>query len=48
MIGAKVAVRLLIGINRNIVECKDSRGYPTKAKKLGINRNIVECKGTIF
>ena len=33
------------GINRNIVECKDSVAFLILQACDGINRNIVECKG---
>ena len=32
-------------INRNIVECKESRSDNKKGGRVSINRNIVECKG---
>ena len=32
------------GINRNIVECKDSSFSTRKRSVCSINRNIVECK----
>ena len=32
------------GINRNIVECKDSADGTKDFSVSGINRNIVECK----
>ena len=35
----------LTGINRNIVECKDTLTIMGRKDFLGINRNIVECKG---
>ena len=35
-----------IGINRNIVECKETRYFVSETfDSTGINRNIVECKG---
>ena len=33
-----------IGINRNIVECKDKDSVALASLVVGINRNIVECK----
>ena len=34
----------MMGINRNIVECKDFSGISTPPDGKCINRNIVECK----
>ena len=34
-----------MGINRNIVECKDKLCWKSAEYKERINRNIVECKG---
>ena len=36
------------GINRNIVECKDSSEIMAAIRERGINRNIVECKANIW
>ena len=33
-----------LGINRNIVECKDELPTSLNISGVGINRNIVECK----
>ena len=33
-----------MGINRNIVECKEGRDIRGLTIEIGINRNIVECK----
>ena len=33
-----------MGINRNIVECKENRERDVVDALVGINRNIVECK----
>ena len=35
----------IIGINRNIVECKVGYDVAESTRAAGINRNIVECKG---
>ena len=35
---------IILGFNRNIVECKDSRTAGIKDTQNGFNRNIVECK----
>ena len=36
----------IIGINRNIVECKVGYDVAESTRAAGINRNIVECKDT--
>ena len=36
----------MMGINRNIVECKVEQYSFEKRLPVGINRNIVECKGS--
>ena len=36
-----------IGINRNIVECKEMSGFDVSDNAICINRNIVECKDKI-
>ena len=34
-----------LGINRNILECKENRRVGNLPSVPGINRNILECKG---
>ena len=33
-----------VGINRNIMECKDELLLSIVLPRIGINRNIMECK----
>ncbi len=42
--GLEISCLSAIGINRNIVECKDLLFSPRMSRLLCINRNIVECK----
>ena len=42
-----MVLALKLGINRNILECKDLSEERKQAEDDRINRNILECKGVI-